>query len=290
MDGRSGTTRPGLGRSSTGSYSKTTNNNTHRSSLSTSALGARNGRKSKEDEDLEKAIAASLLDVGGSPSSTTGPAYQLRDRPNSAPHASSTTGYSSQHREISKPTPYAPPASTRPEAEETDPDLAAAIAASLRDLADAPSAPSETYASLYPSSSSNSYPSSAAPPLPPSAQYAPLPSYDLSSHETADLESFSSAVLSGQARPEGQRERELYVRARGVLPKLERGMEDASRRRQILVEMNEKLGEATRLYGNLLEERVKSSEERVKSGGGGEFLSFLLFGFVRGWDWIGANF
>ena len=240
-----GTDRPGLPeRSSTMSYGKRPH--THRTSSSTSALKSSSGKRSKEDEDLQRAIAASLLDAPPS-SSTSGPAYQLRDPPTGVGY---TTSYSR----------HAPPPSvSKPAVEEDDdPDLAAAIAASLRDLAPAPSAPAESYASLYPSSSSVHYPSAV-----PAPRFAPLPSYDLSPSESSSLETFSSRVLEGPKEHMGERERELYERARMAQPRLERGLEDAARRREILVEMNEKLGEATRLYEGMLEERVRGSTERV---------------------------
>lgn len=205
------------------------------------------GKRSTEDDDLAKAIAASLLDSGGS--STSGPAFQLRDPP-------AQKGYTPS---------YAPPVSSAPPQEEDDdPDLAAAIAASLRDVPAAPSGSAATYASLYPST--NAYPTttpaSAYPTLSAPPSHA-LSSYDLTPTESSSLHHFSSTL----ERPPpvlGSRERELYEDAQRAAPRLERGLEDAERRTEMLVEMNDKLGEATRLFEGLLDRRVR--EARLKNG------------------------
>jgi growth factor-regulated tyrosine kinase substrate len=223
----------------------------HRTSSSTSAIRSGGGR-SKEEEDFQKAIAASLLDVGSGASSTSGPAFELRNPP---PKDSYSSSYSR-----SAPTQSYGPSSNEPD----DPELAAAIAASLRDLAPPASAPRrESYGSRYATNSGTYYPEQrSAPPVP---RYAPLPTYDLSSSESNSLENFSASVLEGPNAGQrmGERERMLYEKARSAVPRLERGLEDASRRREILVEMNEKLGEATRLYEGMLEERVRGASERV---------------------------
>jgi len=239
----------------------------------------KSGRKNREEEDLQAAIAASLAE--SNPSSSSGPAYQLRDPPPPS-KAGYNPSYFSETTTTAGKKPV-PPAKD----EEVDPDLAAAIAASLRDVAPPPSAPGEhdssprattTYSSLYPSYPS--YPShsttSAAPP-----RISSLPSYDLSPSESSLLHQFTShldrppSVLSAH-------ERDLYESARRTVPRLERGMEDAERRREILVEMDEKLGEAARLYRGLLVEKPGSFPPPPPSLSCGEKM-------VADLDWMGTS-
>ncbi|KAK4698725.1 hypothetical protein P7C70_g7544, partial [Phenoliferia sp. Uapishka_3] len=219
------------------------------------------GKQNKEDADLQRAIAASLQDTN--PSSPSGPAFQLRDQP-VAPKGGYNPSYSS----------VAPVSSAPPADEEEDPDLAAAIAASLRDVPAATSSPydraatgaAESYASLYPSSrQSYSYPSAT-----PASNYPTLsrpqshalPTYDLTPSESSTIENFTSTL----ERPPpilGSRERELYEDATRAAPRLERGLEDAERRTEMLVEMNDKLGEATRLFESLLDRRVQEARQKA---------------------------
>lgn len=191
--------------------------------------------KSKEDDDLQKAIAASLADVTPS-SSTSGPASAIRTLPKTRtpPSASSNKAATTTTEE--------------------DPDLAAAIAASLRDLAVAPSAPPQDYEPerRYTSSAYQPYPTTAAP-----SSYAPLPSYDLTPSETTSLSRFTS-LLSSPPPQLGSHEREIYEAARRAHPRLERGLEDTERRKELLEEMEGKLGEVTRLYEGLLREKDQS--------------------------------
>lgn len=235
-----------------------------RSERAGSSVKSGGTRRSKEDEDLERAIAASLLEAN--PSSPDGPASQLRDPPRAAP------GYNPS---------YAPPESSAPAEEDDDPDLAAAIAASLRDAQpqstrgaySQSNGAAETYSSLYPSSTTNNsyYPSATAAPFYPAVQASQaLPTYDLTPSESTTIYNFTSAL----ERPPpalGTRERELYEEARRAAPQLERGLEDAERRTEILAEMNDKLGEATRLFEGLLDRRVRDAKQRAE----GESLSHL---------------
>lgn len=281
--GGSGGGRPDLPeRSSTVSYS---GGKRKSFTTSTSTSASASARKAKEDADLQAAIAASLADVGGSGSSTSGPAFQPRDPPTPI-----GKGYSPAYQSFTKPPPFSPASKPKPVTpeEEDDPDLAAAIAASLRDVASQPSAPgeydpapAETYASLYPSATAAPYSSSydQYQPLHQQQQYyqteqrprfTSLPSFDLSPTESSTIAEFSSTL----ERPPpvlGERERELYVHAQAAAPRLVRGLEDAERRKEILVEMNTKLGEATRLYEGMLEERVRGATMRAA----GMFFTFL---------------
>lgn len=213
-------------------------------SATVSYSGSKSSRRKQEEDDLQRAIEASLRDA--EPSS--GPAFQLR-----TPEAPSASGYNPSYKMSSD-------SKSAAHAEEDDPDLAAAIAASLRDVAPAPSAPSHdgptaTYASLYGSKTQDYTLLNQYTPAP--TRYSSLPSYDLSSAEASSLTEFSSTLDRPPVHPIGSREHELYEQARRAAPRLERGLEDAERRREILVEMNAKLGEATRLYQGLLEDRSR---------------------------------
>ncbi|CEQ42402.1 SPOSA6832_04219 [Sporobolomyces salmonicolor] len=207
-------------------------------------------RKEQEDEDLRRAIEASLKDAEPVP----GP---LRT---AAPPAVSgyNPGYASSLAVDSK-------ASAVDDAD--DPDLAAAIAASLRDIAPPPTAPTFarqdsstapplTYSSLFPSDPAYA----PAPSLSSNRPRLTLPSYDLTPSETSVLSTFSSTFSPAQPPPYiGPKERQLYAQAAEAHPRLERGLEDARRRGHILREMEWKLSEAARLYGAGLTERSSTS-------------------------------
>lgn len=181
--------------------------------------------RSKEEADFQRAIAASLADSGsGSASSTTGPAFALRTNPTTR-------------------TPQL--------ANEEDPDLAAAIAASLRDIASAPSAPRADEAYRPYSAAYQPYPTAQA------SSYTPLASYDLSAQETTSLSRFTS-LLSSPPPQLGSQEREIYEAAKRAHPRLERGLEDTERRKELLQEMEGKLGEVVRLYEGLLREKEQA--------------------------------
>lgn len=247
--------RTGLpGRSSSVSYTSPSSSrgNTHRGSKSVAS-----GSKSKEDDDLQRAIEASLRDVN--PSAPSGPAFELRKNP---PAPVSQPGYNPDYASrIAPDSKY----SSSSAVEEDDPDLAAAIAASLKDSAPPPSAPTSmdgpavTYASLYGGHAQAHDHSSAYPSLsvnttsraqPSYGHYAPLPSLDLSPVETTALDSFARQPLAPGAYEQ--------ARAAAVEPRLASGLEAAQRRRELLVEMNDKLGEAARLYQGLLEDKARA--------------------------------
>ncbi|SCZ88924.1 BZ3500_MvSof-1268-A1-R1_Chr1-1g00829 [Microbotryum saponariae] len=221
---------------------------------SSSSSGRRNASaRAKEDEDLQRAIAASLLE--SNPSSSRGPAFESRNK-----DVPAKSGYTPSYATNETRTSSIPD-KTAGVKEEEDPDLAAAIAASLRDVAPAPSAPTfdshptppaATYASLFPN---QGYQSTAAPTH--ATRYAVLPSYDLSPTESSTLHTFTSALA--QPPPQlGHRERQLYEQASLAAPRLERGLEDAERRKEMLVEMNLKLAEAARMYQGALENAARA--------------------------------
>ncbi|GJN92496.1 hypothetical protein Rhopal_005526-T1 [Rhodotorula paludigena] len=212
-------------------------------------VGGGGSRRDQEDEDLRRAIEASLKDVEPDSLPRTDGAPSLVPPPVPAPGYNPS--YASQISDAKK----------TGAAEDDDPDLAAAIAASLRDLQPPATAPafarSEsqdgaplTYASMFPASANAAYldPTPSKPTL-------TLPSYDLSATESATLSDFTALFASPAGHPPphpaylGARERRLYDESCAAQGRLGRAQEDARRRTEILREMEWKLGEAARLYG-----------------------------------------
>lgn len=208
-------------------------------------------RKDREEEDLKKAIEASLKESSSSSDSTAhGP---LRDPPPKAPGYNPS--YASQFGSDTK----------KPNQEEEDPDLAAAIAASLRDIVPPPTAPSFsrtdsttpatnlTYSQMFPSSQSQQPSSYTQPPRP----RISLPNYDLLPDQLETLHQFTSTFTPQHPGPSylSYQERELARRAVEDQKLLERSLGDSLRRSEVLKELEWKLGEAARLYGAGLTER-----------------------------------
>ncbi|KAG6816423.1 hypothetical protein H0H87_006160 [Tephrocybe sp. NHM501043] len=145
--------------------------------------------------------------------------------------------------------------------EEDDPDLRAAIEASLREAnALRPSAP---VALEFPRTEysgpgySQSYPPSSQLPIAPTA-----PNYDLDPLESDAILTFSQTI--DQVEAQGGRDisrypavNELYDKANGLRPKLALSLDDAGRKEQILSDMHDKLSQAVKLYDRLLTEQVQ---------------------------------
>lgn len=126
--------------------------------------------------------------------------------------------------------------------EEEDPDLAAAIRASLAEAQ--PQASTSTAASAPPKSS-YAY----APVVQPS-----VPSYELAISEFDALDSFSNALRDPHIRPDDANE--LFTRADRHRGKMYRALEDAHAKSSMLAELNQKLQHAVRLYDSLLERNI----------------------------------
>ncbi|KAF8060858.1 vacuolar sorting-associated protein Vps27 [Lyophyllum atratum] len=144
--------------------------------------------------------------------------------------------------------------------EEDDPDLRAAIEASLREAhAPRPSAPialdsprTEYAGAGY----SQSYP--------PAIAQAPLPTIpncDLEPLESDAILTFSQTVE--QVETQGGRDisrypavNDLYEKANSLRPKLALSLDDAGRKEQMLSDMHDKLSQAVKLYDKLLTEQV----------------------------------
>ncbi|KAJ7171696.1 hypothetical protein C8R43DRAFT_979077 [Mycena crocata] len=222
---------------------------------STSLHGTRH-RAARElaDAELQRAIQLSLQEVG---------AASGHARPGYTPFQPEATSW--QYTE-----PPLVDRTTHPKGqafEEDDPDLRAAIEASLRESnAPRPSAPMsiETPRTEAPGFSYNnatgysqSYPPGVIPPQP----VARAPSYDLEPLESDAILTFSQTVE--QVQGQGGRDmarypavNELYDKANSLRPKLALSMDDAGRKEQMLSDMHDKLSQAVKLYDKLLTEQV----------------------------------
>ncbi|KAH7910014.1 hypothetical protein BJ138DRAFT_1153929 [Hygrophoropsis aurantiaca] len=202
------------------------------------------------DAELQRAIQLSLQEV-------------------SAAHGHRRPGYVP-----SQPAPSAwqisePPLvdrSTHPDfksTEEDDPDLRAAIEASLREAnAPRPSAPVEVQQPEQPNyqlsqpTHSQSYPPTITP-----ASNIKVPSYDLDPLESDAILTFSQTVEQVQAQGGRDMTRypavnELFDKANGLRPKLALTLDDTGRKEQMLSEMHDKLSQAVKLYDKLLTEQI----------------------------------
>lgn len=237
---------------------------------STSLHGARN-RNAREfaDAELQRAIQLSLQEVGNArpgytPSQPSPSNWQYSEPPIVDRSSHPDTKYSTTD-------------------EEDDPDLKAAIEASLREAnAPKPSAPValDSPRIEHPSYSyagpgySQSYPPSVAPaPAPPA-----IPNYDLEPLESDAILTFSQTIE--QVEAQGGRDisrypavNELYDKASSLRPKLALSLDDTGRKermfkvlglfsatdiphKEMLSDMHDKLSQAVKLYDKLLTEQV----------------------------------
>ncbi|KIJ45196.1 hypothetical protein M422DRAFT_207487 [Sphaerobolus stellatus SS14] len=156
---------------------------------------------------------------------------------------------------------------TRPGAkreEDEDPELRAAIEASLREAsAPKPSAPiaspyEEREEYSYRGASSYASDRNLATPQPPLPQ---LPNHDLDPRESDAILMFNQTVQDAQAQGGSDLSRmanvhELYDRANSLRPKLALGLDDTGRKEEMLSGMHKKLSEAVRLYDQLLSQQI----------------------------------
>ncbi|KAL1725296.1 vacuolar sorting-associated protein Vps27 [Schizophyllum commune] len=229
---------------------------THRHSQS---LHAHRSRAAQDiaDAELQRAIQLSLEEVGAAGAR----------RPGYVPaQPSQPSGWSE---------PPIVDRASRPSAayaDDDDPDLRAAIEASLREAnAPKPSAPIAMESPSQPvfedragPGFSQSYPSSShlsSAPLP------HIPNYDLEPLEEDAILTFSQTVEAVHAQGGRDMARypavgELYNKAVGLRPKLAMGLEDAGRKEEVLTEMHDKLSQAVKLYDQLLTQRVAQPQWR----------------------------
>ncbi|EIW86229.1 ubiquitin binding protein [Coniophora puteana RWD-64-598 SS2] len=227
----------------------------HRHTASMYSSRHRNARD-LQDADLQRAIQLSLAEVGAAGSRRPG-YVPAQPSPSAAAWSEPPLVDRSTHP------------SHAPE-EEDDPDLKAAIEASLREAsAPRPSAPVEVSvpdsASLYSQSNGNglsqSYPPTVTPT--PAVPTAPrIPSYDLEPLEADVIMTFSQTVEHVQAQG-GDMSRypavnELYDKANALRPKMGMSLDDTGRKEQMLSEMHDKLSQAVKLYDKLLTDRINN--------------------------------
>lgn len=181
------------------------------------------------DEDMKKAIEMSLKE-----------AEQYK------------SGYGAGYTP-SQPTSTNPPATTQAAStneEEDDPDLAAAIAASLRDM----QVSSPSYAP-----SNNTWQQS--------QQYQTYNSDEISRTEMENIELFSTLIARIHARggniSNDPQITKLYTQIGALQPKLVKTMQDVIEKHKIVVELHDKMNAAVRAYDLLLEQRVAGAHARA---------------------------
>ncbi|EGF98547.1 uncharacterized protein MELLADRAFT_118517 [Melampsora larici-populina 98AG31] len=197
----------------------------------------------REEDDLERAIALSLQELNPPQRAP----FISRSLPEHTPAPTFAQG------------PSKPPEMSTTEGDD-DPALAAAIAASLRDV--------ENSSAHQPSAPFPASPSEGSRRLPPKP---PLPSYELTSEQTNVLYNFStdvdSALQAGSLNPSNPSLRQSHAQAEAIRPLMMRGIENADRKMQLLREMNDKLSGAVRTYDRLLSEQIMYRTQSSMSSG-----------------------
>ncbi|THH10571.1 hypothetical protein EW145_g1224 [Phellinidium pouzarii] len=218
----------------------------------------RSGRE-LADEELQRAIQLSLEEVGAA--SVNG----RHSRPGYTPSQPEPSGYSKW--QTSEPPLFdratRPQANTTEDDEENDPELRAAIEASLRE-ANAPRASAPIPVAVEtprPEAQSFSYAQSQSYPTSSSVSAPTMPNYDLQPLESDAILTFSQTVQEVEAH--GGRDitrypavNELYDKANGLRPKLALSLDDADRKEKMLTDMHDKLSQAVKLYDQLLTEQL----------------------------------
>ncbi|WAQ86803.1 hypothetical protein PtA15_7A532 [Puccinia triticina] len=198
---------------------------------------------SREEADLERAIALSLQESAAS---------QLQRA--SFPHPTPAPRHHSYHA-----APSRPPTSTR-EDECDEPELAAAIAASLREA--------QLASNPHPSAPMPISPSRSLETLP---YRPPPPSKSISDEHLNTLLNFSAdvdtATRLGHLVPSNTDLTNRHAQAEAARLDLIRGIENAERRTCTLKEMNDKLSQAVKLYDRLLSDRIMYRTRHVESAG-----------------------
>ncbi|KAF8555917.1 ubiquitin binding protein [Imleria badia] len=206
------------------------------------------------DAELQRAIQLSLEEVGASSASTKRPGYvpyqpQPYSQPPEPPTVDRTT-YPDRDRQMSAPRGIAVVD------EEDDPDLRAAIEASLREAnMPRPSAPTGIVSTKDVALPSSYPPTVTTPSMP------KVPSYDLEPLESDVILTFSQTIEQVQSQGGRDMSRypavsELFDKANGLRPKLAISLDDTGRKEQLLSEMHEKLSQAVKLYDKLLTDQI----------------------------------
>lgn len=153
------------------------------SAFSVGATPPQNAR-SQEEDDIQRAIRLSLQEQGSSRGGRTHE-DDLKGPPRSSGYRPSYESRSQQHA-----------------GEEDDPDLAAAIAASLRDMEAAPSAPPEVMEPNYAQAQAGSADQASQASSNTHPVYKPLPSVELSDSTLDNLLTFSQTAKMHQTAPQ----------------------------------------------------------------------------------------
>lgn len=209
------------------------------------------------DAELQRAIQLSLEEVG----------VNRHQRPGYVPYQPPWKG-SSEPPTVDHSTRPNRPA---PIDDVDDPDLRAAIEASLREEnMPKPSAPVEVQAAEdSPSSYTNARLSQSNPPTAtPTPSVPKLPNYDLEPLEADAVLTFSQTVEQVQVQGDKDMSRypavnELYDKANALRPKLAISLDDTGRKEQLLSEMHDKLSQAVKLYDKLLTEQISQPWRRA---------------------------
>ncbi|KAJ3515653.1 hypothetical protein NLJ89_g1623 [Agrocybe chaxingu] len=231
---------------------------------STSLHGQRHkSARELADAELQRAIELSLQEVHGS-----------KSRPGYVPSQPSPSRWGYSEPPIVDRSTYPSDRKTAIAEDEDDPDLKAAIEASLREAnAPKPSAPivvetpraeDAPYSYAGPGYS-QSYPPAAA-----QSTLPKLPNYDLEPLESDVILTFNQTVEQVQAQGGRDLSRypavtELYDKANGLRPKLALSLDDTGRKEQMLSDMHEKLSQAVKLYDQILSQQVAAPRWRTSS-------------------------
>ncbi|CAG8446965.1 2229_t:CDS:10 [Ambispora leptoticha] len=218
---------------------KNTHNATH--SRTTSLPNGSNGsnntlnsrREDDDDEDFKKAIELSLKE------------------------AESSRGFASFQQKTTQKVVEQPKKQEPVKEEEEDADLAAAIAASLREMN--LNQQRSNYSSSYAGYDVQSYQTPAA----------SISHNELSAIEAENIYKFSEIVeriqQSGSDLMRDRQVQELYERIGELKPKLTKTLSETIQKHQDLVDMHEKLSQVVKLYDRLLEERLSGAYTRRAS-------------------------
>ncbi|KAH7103207.1 ubiquitin binding protein [Auriculariales sp. MPI-PUGE-AT-0066] len=206
------------------------------------SFGGSTALSRRHDPDLQRAIELSLQESQSSSSGHHRPGYVPAQPSNWQVSEPPLVNYSSRPQ-------------VAPQGEDDDPELRAAIEASLRE-ANAPKASAPM--PLETPTEERSRPAMV------------LPNYDLDTTEADAILSFNQTVDDAQTQGPAGLSRysgvnEMYDRANGLRPKLALSLDDTGRKEQLLTEMHDKLSQAVKLYDSLLSEQLARPAWRPQS-------------------------
>ncbi|KAF8530931.1 hypothetical protein JB92DRAFT_2578725, partial [Gautieria morchelliformis] len=232
--------------------------------LSSSRSHRHRSARDLADAELQQAIQLSLAESNASSS-----------------HESFNSGRPSYNHWQSSEPPLVdrgtrPSANGNKQEDEEDPELKAAIEASLREAnAPKPSAPvvashdePEGYVYrgtfTYANGSEKDIPLPAQPPLP------TLPNHDLNPREADAILTFNQTIQDAHSQSGSDLSRisnahEMYDLANSLRPKLALSLDDTDRKEHMLSEMHDKLSQAVKLYDQLLTEQISHPTWRATS-------------------------